>query len=282
MLRRHFNATTLIAIVALVFAMTGGAFAVSSKGGSGNATAVAAKKKKGKAKPKVKLIPGPKGATGPAGPAGAQGPAGPAGPTGPQGPKGDTGNAGPEGAKGATGPVGPKGAAGNNGASVIAAEEAKSATSHCKEGGSNFEVEGAGVKTYACNGEAGGSGPLAQGETEAGTWSVNYMRPYKFSIYTYLGYVPITFQRPVTHSRKFHRMLEGATPTEECPGSAENPTAKEGNLCLYVKEASGEATNKLANIIAGTESSYGQIAWALGSGTTEPAWAYGTWAVTAE
>jgi len=81
-IRRNLNLPTAIAVVALVFAMTGGAYAAKSYvNGS-------AKDSKAKAK------------QGPRGPRGKRGPQGPKGPTGPTGPKGDTGAQGPKGVAG--------------------------------------------------------------------------------------------------------------------------------------------------------------------------------------
>jgi hypothetical protein len=95
-LREPFGKAGLtVAVIALVFAMFGGAYAASNTGGKATASAKAKK--------------GPRGPKGPAGPAGATGPAGPAGP---QGPKGDTG---PQGEKGAQGDKGEKGAKGDPG-----------------------------------------------------------------------------------------------------------------------------------------------------------------------
>ena len=111
-LRNRFGIPGVISVIALVFAMFGGAYAASNSSGGGKATA-SAKAKKG---PR-----GPKGATGPAGPAGAQGPAGPAGAkgdpgaTGATGATGPAGPAGPKGATGATGPAGPAGKDGETG-----------------------------------------------------------------------------------------------------------------------------------------------------------------------
>jgi Collagen triple helix repeat (20 copies) len=110
--RRHISYANIVATLALVFAMSGGAYAASRylitstkqinpkvlkslKGANGN--------------------PGANGATGPAGPqgttgpAGATGSAGPAGPAGATGAKGETGAAGKAGTAGATGPAGPAG-----------------------------------------------------------------------------------------------------------------------------------------------------------------------------
>jgi hypothetical protein len=111
-LRTRFGIPGVISVIALVFAMFGGAYAASNSSGGGKATA-SAKAKKG---PR-----GPKGATGPAGPAGAQGPAGAkgdagaggtAGGVGPAGPTGPTGAKGATGATGATGVTGPTGLSG--------------------------------------------------------------------------------------------------------------------------------------------------------------------------
>jgi len=80
LVRRNLNPPTAIAVVALVFAMTGGAFAAK-----GYVTGQA-KTSKQKAKQ------GPRGPRGKRGARGPQGLRGPKGDTGPQGPKGDTGS----------------------------------------------------------------------------------------------------------------------------------------------------------------------------------------------
>jgi Collagen triple helix repeat (20 copies) len=80
-IRRNLSVPTAIAVVALVFAMTGGAFAAKDY-----ATGPAKASKQGKT-----------GKRGPQGPRGKRGPQGPAGPTGPQGAKGETGAQGPKG-----------------------------------------------------------------------------------------------------------------------------------------------------------------------------------------
>jgi hypothetical protein len=97
----------VISVIALVFAMFGGAYAATNEGGKATSSA---KAKKGPRGPK-----GPAGPVGPAGPAGPAGAQGPAGPTGPQGPKGDKGDTGPKGEKGDKGEKGPKGDKGETG-----------------------------------------------------------------------------------------------------------------------------------------------------------------------
>jgi len=101
------TAGLVVAIVALIAALGGAAYAASDNhlsGGEKKEVTKIAKKYAGKPGPT-----GPKGATGAAGAAGAKGA------TGPKGDKGATGEKGPKGDKGATGktgPTGPKGATG--------------------------------------------------------------------------------------------------------------------------------------------------------------------------
>lgn len=100
--RSRFGIPGVISIIALVFAMFGGAYAASNDGGKAS---VSAKAKKG-----------PRGPRGPRGPAGLAGPAGPAGETGAPGAKGAQGAQGAKGADGAQGAAGAKGATGAAGA----------------------------------------------------------------------------------------------------------------------------------------------------------------------
>src|SRR6516162_1176510 len=88
------RSSTLIATIALMFAITGGAVAATGGDAKQDATQIANY---------VKQHPGPPG------PVGAAGPIGPKGDTGPQGATGATGATGHTGATGATGPTGPSG-----------------------------------------------------------------------------------------------------------------------------------------------------------------------------
>jgi hypothetical protein len=82
---RQFGAPGVIAVIALVFAMSGGAIAARHYVTDSGAKKVPAKKK---------VVRGPKGEPG------ARGPAGPQGPAGPAGSRGADGAAGPRGAEG--------------------------------------------------------------------------------------------------------------------------------------------------------------------------------------
>jgi hypothetical protein len=93
MLRQRITVVSLIATVAVAFAMSGGALAA----------------KKYLITSTKQISPGVlkklKGAKGPAGPVGSAGPVGPAGPAGPAGAKGDSGPVGPQGPAGPAGPL---------------------------------------------------------------------------------------------------------------------------------------------------------------------------------
>lgn len=102
-LRSRLTYANVIATVAMVFAMTGGAYAASK-------ILITSTKQ---IKPNV--LAQLKGKAGPAGAAGAQGPAGPAGPQGPAGANGKDGAPGAAGGQGPAGPTGPQGAPGTTG-----------------------------------------------------------------------------------------------------------------------------------------------------------------------
>src|SRR5438128_9675848 len=146
-LRTRFGIPGVISVIALVFAMFGGAYAASNSASGGKATASAKAKK------------------GPRGPKGATGPAGPQGPAGLQGPKGDSGAPGSNGAPGAAGK------------SVVIGNAAPG----CDFGGKSVEVEGnAASKKEICNGEEGPAGSpwtlegtLPSGSTETGAYSIS-------------------------------------------------------------------------------------------------------------
>jgi hypothetical protein len=222
------KAGLIVACLALVFAMAGGAFA--AKG------ALTGKQKKEVEKIAKKYA----GAPGPAGAAGAQGPAGPAGPAGAKGETGaaGTGSAGAPGANGKTvlhGTTTPKTTEGEEGDFYIntsadtiygpkvgtnwgSATELKGAEGESVEatpfgtagsngecvgvGGVEFEVNG--TTTYACNGAEGSpwtdGGTLPHGATETGAWKVSFglTKESGGEIETeYLFTAPISFNIPL-------------------------------------------------------------------------------------
>jgi Collagen triple helix repeat (20 copies) len=287
---RHFNATTVVAIVALVFAMTGGAFAVTSKGGVSNATAVAAKKK---AKSKAKVLRGPAGPRGAVGPAGPQGPAGPAGPAGPKGENGAGG------------------AAGKNGESVTSTEVKVGEAVCSKLGGSKFSV--AGKETFACNGKEGKEGKegvpgaihpgvtLPAEASEYGQWSLHATAAGFERLPPVAVSFPVPLAAPLsppdgTEVGVYIRPEEGEGEPQEnttvfkeqhlCAGTVEHPSAAPGHFCLFVAEASGPLVGvsvmdiqKIALSFGVGRDGAGLAAVASKAGVVS---ARGSWAVTAE
>ena len=250
-LRKHVTPATALAFVALVFAVTGGAFAASGASVSstrGGLTASTVKKKK----PALTGKPGPRGPRGPAGPAG---PAGTAGPAGPAGAKGDNGAAGANGGTGNEGPQGKEGTPGTNGTNgkngktVVVGEEAKGGPNCAGEGGSSFEVEGSGTKHYACNGSPWTpNNTLPPKATETGTWSMTGLSAVGGSVY-----VPISFSIPLgggfrgAREIKLHFVeFEEEAPAGCTGGTFQAPTAEPGNLCIYSAQESSETKATVA------------------------------------
>jgi collagen triple helix repeat protein len=265
-LRTRFGIPGVISVIALVFAMFGGAYAASNSSGGGKATA-SAKAKKG---PR-----GPKGATGPAG---AQGPAGPAGP---QGPKGDAGAAG---------------TAGSNGMSATTESFSGSAHAPCTAGG--VVIKSASPEVPVCNGKNGTTGfteTLPSGKTETGIWS--------FGEVLVSGGVPLVVRVPISFAIPLAAELDSEHvhyinlageenkgggnigPSTTCLGNAANPSAEPGNLCIYTGDLHGAEPRNgfIKKAIAGVESgaSTAGAVFYLPEPTQE-AIGKGTWAVTAE
>ena len=248
-LRNRFGVPGVISIIALVFAMIGGAYAANNSGGSDSGATASAKAKQGPRGPK-----GPKGAKGDTGATGAPGANGTPGAKGDAGAPGAAGAAG-QGVKIAGASVGecPQGGSkftagsevgaacngkngtnGSAGTSVVSSAEPKGA--NCGEGGSKF-VAGAST-TFACNGSPWtAGGVLPSGKTEAGTWggvsgaSAESIAGISFS-------VPLAATLDENHVLVLAQGYNGedAAPGEheKCPGKAANPKAQAGFLCVYV------------------------------------------------
>jgi len=308
-IRKHLNPATAVALLALVFAATGGAFAATgggsrggSKGGRASAqlTATTAKSKGGK--------PGPRG---PRGPAGRVGPIGKNGTNGATGPAGQAGPAGPAGS-GGQGPAGPTGSAGE---SVKVTEEGECTTFN------NASGEG-----KACNGEQGLPGKpgapwtpnntLPKDATETGTWGVHV---FPADVFIEEGNTegeavpvdpisfPIKLAAPLTdpsecgnpgkpecvvHYVTTEEQTNSSGPeTTDCKGTSEAPAAAAGNLCIYQGDTSpGSGTLSVHRINApgpGGEvevhgaGTAGAVLRILYHGPAEPAEIQGSWAVTA-
>jgi hypothetical protein len=274
-LRNRFGIPGVISVIALVFAMLGGAYAANDSGGGGKATA-SAKAKKG---PR-----GPKGATG------AQGAQGPVGPQGPAGAKGDKGDAGAAGAAGSAGTAGPAGAPGKSvSVTEIPAEELE-----CDERGGAWVKEAGGTEVEVCNGEKGdpwsAGGTLPVGSTETGTWAFMGAALYSTPPKTEVGVATISFPIPI--AAKLDKAHVHFTTDSDfstfCEGIPRAPTAPSGHLCVYTSEFGGLQNAKL-NSIAGPEGGLllrearppGAILYFEPTGETgEPVFGTGSWAVT--
>ncbi len=313
-IRKHLSYANMVATLALVFATTGGAYAVNNAGDSSRGSARAHLSKK-KSKPKA----GSRGSVGPRGPAG---PAGPPGLTGPAGTSGSNGTSGTNGASvtssaasaeecptggvkltSASGTTaicnGASGKNGKQGENVVTAELAPGANAHCPEGGSEFSV-GGNPPTYACTGKEGKEGnikgTLAPGQMETGVWSFQTTAEAIKDHFCNCERVPISFPIPLkqalTGVGEVHFINEGGeevTPTgtqtsTACRGTFEEPTAEAGNLCIYTNEGEG---GEITSQIMGNPETRGGATEAGTTGgflifniTENHVENYGDWAVT--
>jgi Collagen triple helix repeat (20 copies) len=203
--RLHLSPATAIASLALVFAMSGGAYAASKY-------VITSTKQ---ISPKV--LKSLQGKAGPAGKSGANGTNGANGAVGPQGPAGAKGDAGPAGANGVNGEKGEKGE----------------------------------------NGTTGFTATLPKGKTLKGEWVLHTFNQNKQAGFA-ISSTAVSFGIPLSQAPVAHYINEAGmelTPSGEqestvCQGSAEEPTASPGNLCVYAGEAGSESTlsgNEAAN-----------------------------------
>jgi hypothetical protein len=293
-IRSRLTYANVVATLALVFAMSGGALAAS------HYLITSTKQIKPGVLASLKGKAGANGAPGAQGPAGVNG----TGTAGPAGPAGGTGKEGPEGKEGHEGKAGTNGKAGKSVTSTSFTGATEPAGEPCKKaGGSSLEEEGTGTVTYACNGEKGSKGEegnikatLAPGATETGTWSFFYT---KVGEEYELRHVPISFPIPLAAPLEasgcpsgsechVHLVKENETGTGECEGGTANtPTAKPGNLCIYegsmlkaegehfyLNPSGGVATTGTTGLLWGVFVTPGVV----GSESE----GYGSWAVTAE
>lgn len=205
---KHLNPPTILALTALVFAITGASYAAT--GGAGHVkTAATISKSKRKASKSLR---------GPAGPRGATGAAGPAGPAGPAGAKGENGASGAAGGKGATGPQGNPGPAGPEG-----------------KQGEPWTAGGTLPSGKSLKGEwslaGSGSGPTVF------VGSFSFALPLKEPPVKH--YVNVKGKEPVFNATT--KTIEQVTPTG-CVGNAEDPGAAPGNLCVFASQEENSFT----------------------------------------
>jgi hypothetical protein len=258
--RIHITPATAIATLALVFAMTGGAYAAKRY-------LITSTKQ---ISPKVlKALKGASGKAGANGAAGANGPQGPAGP------------GGPGGAQGPGGPGGPEGKPGSPGTSVTSTAVPTTSATCSHQGGSEFTAVSG--KSTACNGKEGSpwtaGGTLPSGKTETGSWAAHPAAEGE-EVYT-----PISFNIPLAAPIAAANVLfvEATGNGSTCPGTAEDPKAEAGHLCIY-----GTILFNATFVSVGSSSAVEGGAGRAGAfmrvagGASSPRLGWGTWAVTAE
>ena len=193
----------VVAIVALVAALSGAA--IAAKGGL---TPQQKKEVKRIAQTEAKKFPGPAGPAGPAGTPGAPGA---------KGDKGDTGDSGVEGPPGKS------------------VKSSAASVGECPNGGTKFTIETTPVQnSKACNGAPGKDAfpVIPPGESLYGHWSSDVQAggftqaPISFA----LAY-PVA-AGPALHFVTVEDIEEEEAPTQ-CTGTAANPTAAPGHLCVY-------------------------------------------------
>jgi Collagen triple helix repeat (20 copies) len=212
--RKYFTFANIAMTLALVFAMSGGAYAAH------RFIITSVKQISPKVLKALQGKPGPAGASGPAGPQG------------------------PAGAKGENGVNGKDGTSGAPGESVTAKEVSTKVKTCAEQGGSEFKVGS--TTTLACNGRTGFTETLPSGKTEQGDWSLSehvsatglagiVVSAVSFSIPLEAAptphYVRANGLEPIINSSSEYEEVAPA----ECPGLAAEPRANPGNLCVYAK-----------------------------------------------
>jgi len=197
---------------------------------------------------------------------------------------GKPGAPGTPGAQGAKGDTGAPGSNGSNGKSVVVgtATAGECPTSN-PPGGATVEVEGSpATKKKICNGKEGSpwtdGGVLPSGATETGAWSLITQA----SDFGTAAIPAISFTIPLAADIEFSNTHINQPETEDCPGTAEEPLAKEGHLCIYVGANFGVTLVNALNpeqLSVGGAGNTGALILAEGAAAGKVAW--GTWAVTA-
>jgi hypothetical protein len=231
----------VVATLALMFAMTGGAFA------AGHYLITSTKQ----ISPKViKSLKGKAGAKGSSGPAGA------AGPQGPAGPKGDAGAPGKDGAPGDEGAAGKDGAQGKQGIQGIEGKAGKD--------GSPWTV----------------GGTLPSGSTETGTWGFNTYDESGLVLETFSFPIPLSTPLEASKVLFLTTTeIENKEHSTECPGTPEEPKAAAGYFCLYEKTLASAELFVVGP--PATSGIFAYFKLAEGEKTGFGAVGLGTWAVTA-
>lgn len=207
--------------------------------------------------------------------------------------KGNQGAPGAPGAPGTAGANGKDGTNGTSGTSATT-ESFVGALHGCTEGGvvvksASPEVPVCNGKK-GIQGIPGPPGVIHPGETlpsgasETGTWGLFATAAETFT-------TPLSFPIPLAGelaAADVEYLDKGATPTANCPGSAASPEAEPGKLCVYTGEHLGAAYSPAGGVIYNPSKAFaGFPKGAAPAGANlqivveEAGLAYGAWAVTA-
>lgn len=238
------TAGLVVACIALIAALAGGAIAASGLTG----------KQKKEVKKIAKQFAGKPGAPGAAGPAGPAGPAGKDGANGSNGSNGADGvsptgeafagnaNGCQEGGVKFTGANTTVACNGVKGKSVQIGTATSGETGECPQGGATVQVEGSALtKKAVCNGQTGFTETLPVGATETGTFATSGTYKKFNSIQDSISFsIPLAAELDADHvhavsetGEEFVPATESFKPADTCFGTALEPTAPSGHLCVY-------------------------------------------------
>lgn len=118
------------------------------------------------------------------------------------------------------------------------------------------------------------SGDMPPGKSIRGHYAVGATGPA-------FGWTAISFGFQLAAAPTPRFIVSGTTPPTQCPGTASNPQAQSGNLCIYEAVRSGVSSVQPFNATGGTTlaSRWGAGLWLQTTGTGN-SFSYGTWAVT--
>jgi Collagen triple helix repeat (20 copies) len=253
-IRKRMTFANVAMTLALVFAMTGGAYA------AGKFLITSTKQIKPSVLKQLQGKVGANGAQGPAGAAGAQGPAGPAGAQGPAGLKGETGPEGKEGKEG------------------IAGKDGKNGTTGFTETLPSGKTE--------TGGWGGGPAPIEKSIGLLGSHALRFTISFSIPL---AEAVPAEHAAVVLGGEEWNLKSFAHAAPANCLGSVAEPKAERGFLCFYVQklEHNGVFPVPLVSTLdeSGLGASKAGAIVEIVSGETnepEPVIGYGSWAVTAE
>lgn len=243
-IRQRFTYANVAMTLALVFAMSGGAYA------AGKYLITSTKQISPKVLKSLKGANGKNGATGATGAAGLAGPAGPAGATGPGGPGGPQGPAGTAGTNGTNGTNGKQGAPG----------EPWTPNSQLPVGATE-------------------TGAWTFGPFKAASTGSFFSSPY---VTAPIASFTVQLAAPLDAAHVIY-VKAGATTPEHCTGSVAEPGAESGYLCVFANEEveiEGAVVEDPAHVGSDGAGKAGAVGTFLAKSAAETFQARGTWAVT--